>query len=494
MVRQDGVPGDAVPVRDAERAAALAELLGHVKAGLGAWHERSEGDTSLSHLRIFKLMQRDMDDSPRLVANQLLLNGLTALEIEDERYGKLLRARFVDKLTAYASGSMLNIAESTAYVTQRLALERLTELLFEMERQAQDDFVEQMARRMDVPMQSYWVGLEEPIDALCGVLQGDGPPWIVSIEGLGGIGKTTLAGAVTQKMLGAQGFDDFGWSTARQARLDPSGQIVETEAAEQTVEGVIDGLFAQFYSEEEDLSTLTTAQKVDRLQVRLQQTPHLVVIDNLETIEDLDVLAPMLKRFVNPSKILVTTRERYYADAGVYRYGVQPLSLADTIALIRTEARVGNLPHVIESSDADLEPIYEIVGGNPLALRLVVGQIYMHSLNTILENLAQAQGEKAANLYTYIYRSAWDALDEAARRVLLAMPMVTDAGGDLGFLAATSGLDSGAAGRSLDELMRLNLVDGVGGLNDRRYLIHSLTRTFLLEQVGKWGKADQKNK
>jgi hypothetical protein len=35
-------------------------------------------------------------------------------------------------------------------------------------------------------------------------------------------------------------------------------------------------------------------------------------------------------------------------------------------------------------------------------------------------------------------------------------------------------------------LVLLNLVDARGGLHERRYTIHSLTRTFLQEQVAKW--------
>ena len=39
---------------------------------------------------------------------------------------------------------------------------------------------------------------------------------------------------------------------------------------------------------------------------------------------------------------------------------------------------------------------------------------------------------------------------------------------------------------ALDTLINLNLVDRRGDLDEVSYTIHSLTRTFLLEQVIKW--------
>ena len=50
-----------------------------------------------------------------------------------------------------------------------------------------------------------------------------------------------------------------------------------------------------------------------------------------------------------------------------------------------------------------------------------------------------------------------------------------------------SQLNPSAVATALDLLVRLNLVESRGGLNERRYTIHSLTATFLLEQVLRWG-------
>jgi hypothetical protein len=67
------------------------------------------------------------------------------------------------------------------------------------------------------------------------------------------------------------------------------------------------------------------------------------------------------------------------------------------------------------------------------------------------------------------------------------MPLVAAHGGSLEQIAAISGLPTGELSHALAELVTLSLVDSRGPqLSERRYTIHALTRSFLLEQVARW--------
>jgi hypothetical protein len=138
------------------------------------------------------------------------------------------------------------------------------------------------------------------------------------------------------------------------------------------------------------------------------------------------------------------------------------------------------------ASDAELWPIYETVGGNPLAVLLVVGQTHLHRLDIVLHDLAVARGASVENLYTFIYRRAWEALDETSRLALLAMPLVNINGDSFDYIATLSDLPPAALTSALQRLITLNLVNSVGDLHQRRYSIHGLTRSFLIEQVVRW--------
>ena len=128
--------------------------------------------------------------------------------------------------------------------------------------------------------------------------------------------------------------------------------------------------------------------------------------------------------------------------------------------------------------------IYKVAGGNPLALKLIVGQICVLPLSQVLQNLKQARGKAIDDLYTYIYWQAWHALDTASQKLLLIMPLVQ--GGTFEQLAALSEFLRDELEEALDHLIRLSLVEVRGDFEQRRYQIHRLTETFLLHEVIKW--------
>jgi hypothetical protein len=225
------------------------------------------------------------------------------------------------------------------------------------------------------------------------------------------------------------------------------------------------------------------------LQQRLHSAPHLIVIDNLETLLDVESLLGALRELVNPSKFLLTSRISRFYETDIFHFTLPELNAADALALVRQEAWVRNQPELAAASDAELQPIYATVGGNPLALRLVVGQTHIHALDQVLANLREAQGQRVEQLYHYIYWQAWHNLEPLAQQTLLLMPLVTEAGGDLAYLtqmAAAAGLSAANVSDGLDHLVALNLVDSRGGLHERHYTIHALTRAFLQQQVLRW--------
>jgi hypothetical protein len=230
----------------------------------------------------------------------------------------------------------------------------------------------------------------------------------------------------------------------------------------------------------------SVAQLLTVLRPRLKTTPHLIVIDNLETLVDVESLLPTLQDLANPTKFVLTSRKSYYSEPNLYHFPVPELSEPDALRLIRQEATVSNLPVLAASADDVLRPIYQTVGGNPLALRLVVGQIHIHTLESILHDLRSARGQPVEQLYTFIYRQFWDNLDSLSRQVLLVMPLANPQGDDLEYIAEVGDIAVGDLRQALNKLVTLNLVDARGGLNDRRYSIHSLTRTFLQEQIARW--------
>jgi hypothetical protein len=229
------------------------------------------------------------------------------------------------------------------------------------------------------------------------------------------------------------------------------------------------------------------AVKLAAVQQQLRQQAHLLVVDNLETVADYATLLPALRQLTRPSKILLTTRHLPEQAEDLFCYALPELSATDAFALLRHEGALRGLALLRQASDAQLQPIYEVVGGNPLALKLVVGQLRVLPLAQVLHNLQAAQGKKIEALYTYIYWQSWQLLDERSRQLWLTMPIHPHVTFD--HLLAVSGFDADDLAQGLEQLVTLSLVELAGDLEERRYRLHRLTETFLLNEVLQWPTA-----
>ena len=355
-----------------------------------------------------------------------------------------------------------------------------------MEQRILDAHQSDLDMRLPTPEYTQLFGKDPHIASLRQRLAKMGPPWIITLYGIGGIGKTTLADALLRQMVSQGKLFHLGWVTARQHVFNLGGGIQPVAKPRLSSDALVDALVSQLLGDTLGTTALSAEAALNALRHHLKAQPHIIVIDNLETLQDVDALFPLLRTLVNPTRFVLTTRESLFAEPDIYHMAVPELCAEDACQLLRCEAEIRNLPDVAAVDDALLHPIYETVGGNPLALRLIIGQLHIHTLDAVLSDLREAQGATVESLYTFIYRQAWDGLDELARNVLLAMPLVPPHGEDLAYLEGVSHIPSHDLRRALDMLVTRNLVDSRGDMFTRVYSIHSLTRTFLQKQVARW--------
>lgn len=325
-------------------------------------------------------------------------------------------------------------------------------------------------------------GVNQDQQRLRQLLEQPGAPWLVAIDGIGGIGKSSLAAALARQIMSTNRFYDMAWVSAKQEEflpqmgLEPTSQpALDTNTLTNSVLEQLDPNLSLAQSAEEKKFLLTNL---------LKKQPYLIVIDNLETVVDYQTLIPFLRQLAQPSKFLLTSRHSLFAYTDVFCLSLRELNQADTLALLQYEAEMRGVAALVNASEAHLNDIYEVVGGNPLALKLVVGQLCVLPLPQVLGNLKQARGQTIDDLYTYIYWQAWHALDETSRQVLLVMPLAQ--GGTFEQLAAVSQIKADELNPALEHLVKLSLVEVGGDLAQRRYRIHRLTETFLLNEVVKW--------
>lgn len=484
-------PSDApVPSPDANADPATALTLDaiqeRVQQALRQWHADPAGPSPLAPLHLFQRLRQSEVISEHEATNRVLYQGLQLLEERYPQDAMLLRQSELDNQLNDLVANALNVAPSTLYRHKRQALAHLAEVIWERETQLRQSYRTRMLARLEPPSYSHLWGIDAHIEQLCALLAHPGPPWIVTLAGIGGIGKTTLADAAVRGLLQRGVPREIGWVTARQTRLQWSGPLQSVAEPALTLEALAEELCVQLIDERIVAGPGTSRNLVAHLRATLKAQPHVVVVDNLETVTDIEPFIAALRDLAAPSKFLLTTRESLLTQPDIYHYAVPELAERDAHALIRREAAIRNFVPLLQATDEQLRPIVDVAGGNPLALRLIVGLAYTHALPVVLENLARARGTHIENLYTYVFHHSWQRLDEESRAVLLAMPLVTASGAEVDDLVEISELPKESVVRGLDLLVKLNLVDVRGDLYQRRYSIHNLTRSFLHEQVLRW--------
>ncbi len=292
--------------------------------------------------------------------------------------------------------------------------------------------------------------------------------YLVSIDGIGGIGKTSLALEVAHECLraskgespgdGIATFEGLIWATAKDRDLTLNA-LLDTIALTLEYPGI-----AQHPAEEKR----TAVCKL------LREKPYLVVVDNFETITD-DGIRDFLLGLPEPSKGLITTREQKLRQ--VWTISLRGLTRPEALALIRSEGRRLGLAALEKAEDRVLLHLYQATGGAPLAIKWAVGQIKQRgqSLDTVLAALHEARGD----VFDIIFARSWSLLSSSTRQVLVVMPLFA-ASALRAAVEAASDVHHFALDEALGQLVEMSLVDATDELDlaRRRYSIHPLTRAF----------------
>ena len=362
-------------------------------------------------------------------------------------------------------------------------LERLTHLLRRAEWDAHQRYHAQHLRR-HLPPPDYLelFGVEIHVKHLIDLLADQTAAPFISLEGLGGIGKTALARAVAHRLADLNTWQDILWISARQQWMTDQGEISALPQPARTLEDVVNRLADQLG--QTHLAGLAATEKVNRLRPFLTTMPHLIIIDNLETLADVTSLLPLLRPLAGPTRFLLTSRQTMLQFPYVQTLTVPELTAADSAALIQSELhrRGANLT----LDDAAKQQLYTLLGGIPLALKLTAAQLSRWPLTDVLHYL-QAAGVKASALYTYIYRQTWEMLDTPARLLLLSALDITPDGESADWLRRISGLSAHEFDGALNQLLDFSLIEVSGVLVNRVYRLHRLTITFLRTDIlGEW--------
>lgn len=273
---------------------------------------------------------------------------------------------------------------------------------------------------------------------------------LISIEGLGGVGKTTLAIDTARRCLPGSDttldlpFEVVVWVSAKNK---PEQKRWLNEVSN-TVAQVLD------YPYITQLETI--GQKETEVDQLLRSHRTLVIVDKLETIEDPDLVAWM-QRIPKPSKVLITSRHAQLRT--VWATHPRGLGEPEALELIRRHARRLGLRTIEPAEGSTLLPLAQVTEGNPKAIEVALGYVKYGSLglSEVVDHL-HAASKTVQGLFEDLFARTWGTLKEDARHVLLAVPFIVEAAVKEA-LGAAAGLKGFRLDMALGQLTEMSLSD-----------------------------------
>ncbi|MEM7132080.1 MAG: tetratricopeptide repeat protein, partial [Chloroflexota bacterium] len=306
--------------------------------------------------------------------------------------------------------------------------------------------------------------------------------WLIAIQGMGGLGKTTLADYVVRQPEMSQRFEEIAWVTIKKhGYILEEGRVTGDDAFVDR-EGIVEMLCTQLGIVHHQ--ALPPHQKQNALITHLKRVPCLIVLDNLEELPDMGRFIPFLHSLTNPSKILITSRHALPQTSGIAPMGMKRLPKDHATAFLRHLLGNHGSSALASATDAQLGQMYDRVGGHPLALRMVASQVRILSLPVVLQNLSAVPDDETDTLYHFLYHRSWELLSPDSQQLLALMPLVDNGSSEQ--LAAIAELRISELNTALRQLVRMSLIEVRGGLEEKRYFIYRLTETFLRKQTLAW--------
>ncbi|CAI8593654.1 unnamed protein product [Vicia faba] len=268
--------------------------------------------------------------------------------------------------------------------------------------------VEEVSSKFDlvpVHIANYTVGLESQLEEVCSLLElGSKQVLTVGIYGVGGIGKTVLARAVYNK-IGDQ-FEALCFLANVSENSNLHGLIhLQNRLLSEMV-----GL--------KDIQSENASNGVSVIKYRLRRKKVLLILDDVDTLEQLEILVGGLDWFGPGSRVIVTTRDKHLLAFHGFDiiYEVQELNHVDALELL--SHRVFKQGTVDPNYTELLSRVVTYASGIPLALEVIGSNLFGKSVDQWQHTLNRLERNPPNNIQN-ILRIIFNDLDQEEKNVFL---------------------------------------------------------------------------
>jgi hypothetical protein len=408
-----------------------------------------------------QFLTKGVDNKAVLETVGLCLADLSKI---NPRLAEILEKRFKGGETIRRLASAYHLSVDQINRLQRDGLDVVTEIFLDKENDLREQRFEKMIEHLPPPNYVKLFGIDSLQTRLVGLLESEEEPWVIFVTGIGGIGKTALVNSTVRALSPHVHYESIYWFKNDQTRdLLNENQLHST-------------IFSALAPDEIPPSNLSK-----RVRQILKTRPCLVVLDGLEG-ELNDEWVSDLRSLVKPSRIVVISRRAPLNTTDFYFLRVNEIDQYAATELLKYQGQLTGLPDAVNhqlTSD-----IYESVGGNALALKIIVGMLHLFAPKHVLLALKSNKDRQPSKLFNFIFEAATNALVEPSRRALDVFLFASTTGITLEHVSAISGLQASEVTEAIEDLVQRSLIEVFSTVDERHYGIHRLTETYLASRVG----------
>lgn len=338
----------------------------------------------------------------------------------------------------------------------------------------------------NLPQRDYseFIGRKAELKQLLKSISADDSLHITVVEGIGGVGKTSLVlkaaylcRKIERKQSEADGFpnvpifDAIIYTSAKKTYLTSRG-IFAKPIFDQTLQEIFRTI-ANVLEQPNIIRAENTEEQFRCVYECLNNQRTILIVDNIETVPDQEQekILSFLSDLPQSTKAIITTRTRF----GIYKsIPLLGLSKKDSIKLIKQEAN----NKAINITSYKAEQLYSAFGGIPIALIYAVGQLAMgYSLKRILGDKTKLPQDIAQ----FLFQHSIEPLKGKPAHILLISIAFFQTSPCLDALITVAGLLKKPIDveEGLAKLEQLSLIVN----ENERYFILPITRRYILYEL-----------
>ncbi|MHA3789672.1 RNA-binding domain-containing protein [Flavobacterium hauense] len=248
---------------------------------------------------------------------------------------------------------------------------------------------------------------------------------IIQIDGIGGIGKTSFVHYFCKQLITNEDFTNnfefIIWTSSKRNKYTPDGIKSLTEYVS-NYSDLIEDLY-KFIEENSLGSENDTSDNEKNVIDFLNNNTVLLIVDNLETLNDPDLIS-FLEKFPSSSKAILTTRETLgdFFMARINLNGFKEEKEFPDFLNSQYKNFTGKDTLFTDSYNAYLAELYKYTKGMPLAGQLITHQLAMSTpMESVIQNLKS--GEAYHDILTFCFQGSIDKLSEAEKQVLYILSL-----------------------------------------------------------------------